>query len=141
VTTKKPGVLSAFGAIADPVTGDLTSKARPTMADVDQTRIYFYDVAGFKAIRHSSGRALPSPRQIRNMPRLEALNFPLGAIYTSKLMTELRVNKGYTYGIRSGRKPAIRIWAHSSCGPPSVPMRPRKASKSSATSLVSMAAT
>jgi len=32
----------------------------------------------------------------------EAINFPLGAIYTSKLMTKLRVEKGYTYGIGSG---------------------------------------
>jgi len=32
----------------------------------------------------------------------EAINFPLGGIYTSKLNTALRVEKGYTYGIRSG---------------------------------------
>jgi len=35
-------------------------------------------------------------------PLAEAINFPLGGIYTSKLNTELRVEKGYTYGIRSG---------------------------------------
>ena len=35
------------------------------------------------------------------------MNFLLGGIYTSQLNTQLRVNKGYTYGIRSrfsGRK-------------------------------------
>jgi zinc protease len=98
---KEASVLSAFGAIADPVTGDLTSKVRPTMADVDQTRIYFYDVPDSK----QSVIRLARPALTSTDPeyaRLEALNFPLGAIYTSKLMTELRVNKGYTYGIRSG---------------------------------------
>ena len=34
-------------------------------------------------------------------PLANALNFLLGGIYTSQLMTELRVNRGYTYGIRS----------------------------------------
>jgi len=98
---KEASVLSAFGAIADPVAGDLTSKVRPTMADVDQTRIYFYDVPDSK----QSVIRLARPALTSTDPeyaRLEALNFPLGAIYTSKLMTELRVNKGYTYGIRSG---------------------------------------
>ncbi len=98
---KEASVLSAFGAIADPVADDLTSKARPTMASVDQTRIYFYDVPDSK----QSVIRLARPALTSTDPqyaRLEALNFPLGAIYTSKLMTELRVNKGYTYGIRSG---------------------------------------
>jgi len=34
-------------------------------------------------------------------PLATAVNFLLGGIYTSQLMTELRVNRGYTYGIRS----------------------------------------
>lgn len=38
----------------------------------------------------------------KNYPLANSVNFPLGGIYTSKLNTELRVNKGYTYGIRSG---------------------------------------
>jgi len=38
----------------------------------------------------------------KDYPLAEAINFPLGAIYTSKLMSKLRVDKGYTYGIGSG---------------------------------------
>ena len=97
----RAGVLSAFGAIADPVDGELTEKPRPAMTSVDQTQIYFYDVPDSKqSVIRLARPALTSTDP--DYARLDALNFPLGGIYTSKLMTELRVNKGYTYGIRSG---------------------------------------
>lgn len=94
-------VVSVFGDLGDPVEGDLAPKARPTMADVDGTTIYFHNVPEAKqsVIRMSR----PSvTRSDEDYAKLDALNFPLGGIYTSKLMTELRVNKGYTYGIGSG---------------------------------------
>ncbi|MEM7729343.1 MAG: pitrilysin family protein [Pseudomonadota bacterium] len=94
-------VVSLFGAIGDPVAGDLEPKPRPAMADVDGTTIYFRDVPEAKqsVIRISRPSVTSADA---DYPRLDALNFPLGGIYTSKLMTELRVNKGYTYGIGSG---------------------------------------
>ncbi|MEL6687492.1 MAG: pitrilysin family protein, partial [Pseudomonadota bacterium] len=94
-------VAAVLGTLGDPVEGDLSPKARPTMADVDATTIYFHNVPEAKqsVIRMSR----PSvTRSDADFAKLDALNFPLGGIYTSKLMTELRVNKGYTYGIGSG---------------------------------------
>ena len=35
------------------------------------------------------------------------MNFMLGGIYTSKLNTELRISRGFTYGIRSSFRPAL----------------------------------
>jgi len=97
---EKADVLSTFGAIADPVEGDLEEKDRPSMAPVEQTAVYFYDVPDAKqSVIRMTRPALTSTDP--DYARLDALNFPLGGIYTSKLMTELRVNKGYTYGIRS----------------------------------------
>ncbi len=68
---------------------------------VEATKIYFYDVPGAKqSILRFERPALTAHDD--DFALAEAINFPLGGIYTSKLMTELRVNKGYTYGIRSG---------------------------------------
>lgn len=93
-------VISVFGSINDPVDGDLEPKTRPKAADVDESVIYFRNVPDAKQSVISMSRpALASSDP--DQARLAALNFPLGGIYTSKLMTELRVNKGYTYGIRS----------------------------------------
>lgn len=98
---KESDVLSLFGSLADPVEGELASKPRPDMAAVDSTTVYFHDVPESKqSIIRMTRPALTSVDP--DFARLEALNFPLGGIYTSKLMTELRVNKGYTYGIGSG---------------------------------------
>ena len=94
-------VLSTFGMLGDPVEGDLEALPRPAIAPVDRGTIYFRDVPGAKqsVIRMSRPAAA---RTDDDYARLDALNFPLGGIYTSKLNTELRVNKGYTYGIGSG---------------------------------------
>ena len=67
---------------------------------VEKSVIYFYDIPGAKQsvlrIQRPSLTALDP-----DYPLATAVNFLLGNIYTSKLMTELRVNRGYTYGIRS----------------------------------------
>ncbi len=94
-------VLRLFGGMGDPVEGDLTPKPRPQMAGVDETVIYFRDVPEAKqSVIRMSRPSLTNADA--DYAALDALNFPLGGIYTSKLMTELRVNKGYTYGIGSG---------------------------------------
>lgn len=68
---------------------------------VETTQIYFYDVPGAKqSVLRLERPALDAGDDM--LPIAKAINFPLGGIYTSKLNTELRVNKGYTYGIRSG---------------------------------------
>ncbi len=67
---------------------------------VETTQIYFYDIPGAKqSVLRFERPALPASHP--DFVLSEAINFPLGGIYTSKLNTELRVNKGYTYGIGS----------------------------------------
>ena len=73
----------------------------PLEAKIEQSRLYFYDVPGAK----QSVIRIQRPAVAATHPDyslLWSVNFPLGGIYTSELNTELRVNKGYTYGIRSG---------------------------------------
>lgn len=92
--------LRLFSSLEGPAKEPLAALSVPKFAGVEQTKVYFYDVPGAKqSVLRMSRPALPVTDE--NFTKLEALNFPLGRIYTSKLMTELRVNKGYTYGIRS----------------------------------------
>jgi len=73
----------------------------PQSAPIDTAKIYFYDIPESKQSVLNIQR--PSLSAVDpDYPLARAINFPLGGIYTSKLMSELRVNKGYTYGIRSG---------------------------------------
>lgn len=73
----------------------------PQANEVEKSAIYFYDVPGAKQsvlrIQRPSLTAIAP-----DYPLAQSLSFMLGGIYTSQLMTELRLNKGYTYGIRSG---------------------------------------
>jgi zinc protease len=65
------------------------------------SKVYFYDVPGSKQSVLRFG--YPSLSAVHpDYASADAMNYLLGNIYTSRLMTELRVNKGYTYGIRSG---------------------------------------
>jgi len=74
--------------------------ALPQSADIEASKIYFYDVPGSKqSVLRIQRPSLPATDT--DYPLARAINFPLGGIYTSELMTELRVNKGYTYGVRS----------------------------------------
>ncbi len=68
---------------------------------VETSKIYFYDVPGAKQSVLRIERPSISATH-PDYPLAEAINFPLGGIYTSKLNNTLRVEKGYTYGIRSG---------------------------------------
>ncbi len=81
----------------------------PQANPVEQSVIYFYDVPGAKQsvlrIQRPSLSAVDP-----DYPLAQALNFLLGDIYTSELMTELRVNKGYTYGIGSRFHRRKRSW-------------------------------
>ena len=89
-----------FGDLQDVVETPLTPKALPALAPVNETEIYFYNVPEAKqSVIQMARPALPITDP--DYAKLEALNFPLGGIYTSKLNTTLRVDKGYTYGIRS----------------------------------------
>ena len=75
-------------------------RAVQTLSPDSDAKIYFYDVAGAKQSILTLSRPALS-RKDPDYPLAEAINFPLGGIYTSKLNTRLRVEKGYTYGIRS----------------------------------------
>lgn len=70
------------------------------MAELTTSKVYFVDVPDAK----QSILRIFKPSLDANHPDLgamEGINLLLGGIYTSDLMTELRVNKGYTYGVRS----------------------------------------
>ena len=71
------------------------------MNPVNSAEVYFYDVPGAKQSVVRIERPAMTATDA-DYPLANAINFPLGGIYTSKLNTELRVNKGYTYGIGSG---------------------------------------
>jgi len=93
-------VETLFGNIADPVEVSAEPKPLPSLKSVDETTVYFYNIPEAKqSVIRMERPALPVTDP--DYAKLEALNFPLGGIYTSKLNTTLRVDKGYTYGIRS----------------------------------------
>ncbi len=75
-------------------------KTMPQEAPVTESKIYFYDIPGAKQSVLRLHRPAISAKH-PDYPLVEAINFPLGGIYTSLLNTELRVKRGYTYGIRS----------------------------------------
>jgi len=95
-------VKSGLSAISDGWNKDAPPDLKLALDNpVDATKIYFYDVPGAKqSVLRFERPALTVLDE--DYALAEAINFPLGGIYTSELMTELRVNKGYTYGIRSG---------------------------------------
>ena len=93
-------VETLFGGIADPVDTSPDPKPLPDLKPVAETTVYFYNIPESKqSVIRMERPALPVTNP--DYAKLEALNFPLGGIYTSKLNTTLRVDKGYTYGIRS----------------------------------------
>ncbi len=98
-----PGAVeTAFAGLAERWTGEaLEPISLPLPQDVENAQIYFYDVPGAKQSVIRIGR--PSLSAVDpDYPLAEAVNFLLGDIYTSRLNTALRVEKGYTYGIGSG---------------------------------------
>lgn len=94
--------LQAFAGLAADWRGsppELPAVARAR--SIDEARVHFYDVPGSKQSvlrvqRPSAAGTDP------DFPLLESLNYFLGGSFTSDLNSELRVAKGYTYGIRSG---------------------------------------
>lgn len=73
---------------------------------VEKSMLYFYNIPGAKqSVLNLSRPSLNATDA--DLASTQAMNFMLGGIYTSKLNTELRVNKGYTYGIRSGFRPDV----------------------------------
>jgi len=101
-SVSKKDVLSAFKPFSlnwNTVTMKPVTLAPPQA--VSESKIYFYDVPGAKQSVLRIER--PSLKVTDpDYPIAEAVNFPLGGIYTSRLNNTLRVEKGYTYGIRSG---------------------------------------
>jgi len=76
------------------------TKPLPLEEAVDTAKIYFYDIPGAKqSVLRIQRPSVPATHPDYSL--LNAINFPLGGIYTSELNTQLRVQKGYTYGIGS----------------------------------------
>ena len=98
----KKDVTSAMGNMFAQNTNPPAEKAKlPAAKEITSSKIYFYDVPEAKqSVLRIERPSLTATEA--DFPLAEAINFPLGGIYTSKLNTALRVEKGYTYGIRSG---------------------------------------
>ena len=94
-------VRAAFKGLASGWTAEGSpTKTWPVSESVEKSAVYFYDIPDAKQSVVRLER--PSLTAVDpDYPLATAMNFMLGGIYTSKLNTELRVNKGYTYGIRS----------------------------------------
>ncbi|MBL1431639.1 insulinase family protein [Oceanicaulis sp. AH-315-P02] len=94
-------VKAALTGIGQNWSGDANPKLELSQAIAPtKSTIYFYDIPGAKQSSFQFGypaMAIIDPDFVKT----NAMNYLLGNIYTSKLNTELRVNKGYTYGIRS----------------------------------------
>ena len=94
---------SAIQAVWDDGTlphGESREPISVSFQPVEEATVYFYDVPGAKqSVIRVFGPGLTFTDERYGLA--EAANFQLGGIYTSDLMTELRVNKGYTYGIGS----------------------------------------
>ena len=97
---KHQAVRDAF-SLVEFGSGEAQPSTPSQLTSVTESKIYFYDVPGAKQSILRLSRPALSAKE-KDYPLAEALNFPLGGIYTSKLNTQLRVEKGYTYGIRSG---------------------------------------
>ena len=93
-------VKAKFGEGSQDTKSD-TRKIPGPAKPVEKSKVYFYDVPGAKQSVLRIERPSLTAKD-KDYPMAEAINFPLGGIYTSKLNTALRVEKGYTYGIRSG---------------------------------------
>ena len=98
----KNNVISAMKDMFPEKTYPIKEKAKlPAAKEITTSKIYFYDVPEAKqSVLRIERPSLTSTDP--DFPLAEAINFPLGGIYTSKLNSTLRVEKGYTYGIRSG---------------------------------------
>ena len=98
----KKNVISAMKDMFPEQTYPIKEKAKlPAAKEITTSKIYFYDVPEAKqSVLRIERPSLTSTDP--DFPLAEAINFPLGGIYTSKLNSTLRVEKGYTYGIRSG---------------------------------------
>jgi len=93
-------VKAKFGSGAVVKQDDIRAMPGPAHS-VTESKVYFYDVPGAKQSVLRIERPSLTAKD-KGYPMADAINFPLGGIYTSKLNTTLRVEKGYTYGIRSG---------------------------------------
>ncbi|MFK8054430.1 MAG: M16 family metallopeptidase [Woeseiaceae bacterium] len=94
-------VRDLFGDLA---AGEGEPPAAPTLTaakPIDASTVYFYDVPGAKQSVLLIERPSLTPDSDDYLIA-DAINLQLGGIYTSNLNSTLRVEKGYTYGIRSG---------------------------------------
>ncbi|MEE9347158.1 MAG: pitrilysin family protein [Robiginitomaculum sp.] len=98
---KAPQIRKALAKLEASWTGKDNAKLdiAPAIAPA-ASKVYFYDMPGAKQSVLRFGYPALSARH-PDYFKAEAMNYLLGNIYTSKLNTELRVNKGYTYGIGS----------------------------------------
>ncbi|MBS1527460.1 MAG: insulinase family protein [Bacteroidetes bacterium] len=85
--------------------GWVNSSGKPDTAqpDLQPSREHFYFVEKPDALQSAIRMGLPMITRIHpDFPALQVLNTVLGGYFGSRLMTNIREDKGYTYGIGSG---------------------------------------
>lgn len=94
--TLKPMLEKTFGAWA----GEPTAVARP-MSTPAPAKLHVIDFPGSTQSSISVGRRVPGS-QAKDKFEVRVFNRALGGAFTSRLNLNLREDKGYTYGARSG---------------------------------------
>jgi predicted Zn-dependent peptidase len=100
-----PKLERAFGSWN---TGNVPSPSWPEAAQVGRTEVLLVDKPGAPQSEIRIGR-IGAPRRTDDYYALEVMNTVLGGSFTSRLMQNLREDKGYTYGARSSF--AFRVMA------------------------------
>src|SRR6201996_6160982 len=84
-------------------------KADATQPDLAPANEHFYFVEKPEALQSAIRMGLPSiTRSHPDFPSLQVMNTVLGGYFGSRLMANIREDKGYTYGIGSGASSLIK---------------------------------
>lgn len=80
-----------------------TVEADASQPELDPSKEHFYFIEKPEALQSAIRMGLPSiTRTHTDFPALQVLNTVLGGYFGSRLMANIREDKGYTYGIGSG---------------------------------------
>jgi zinc protease len=99
----KPNILDLITNTFDKDWTNSDELSDTTQPDLESSTEHFYFTEKPEALQSAIRMGIPViNRTHRNFPALQVLNTVLGGYFGSRLMTNIREDKGYTYGIGSG---------------------------------------